>query len=402
VSDILLQSAVDLARIPSAVPLGAATLIEPDDPLLVDYVQRHLRPRFTELGCTDVLDLPRNQFAVRFGTGTGPTLALVAYTPTQHHNLMADPWSGRIATPPDVGEPCLFGQGITQNKVHQACLLSLAAWLAGDGPEPAGTLLLCINNEGRSSHACSDALLDALPVRPDLLIQLFPTGFGISTGNRGRIDLHVDVRGRASHSSTPPPGGGVIAACREVLNRIDALDADVRRRRHPRLGNEHAVPYQVVFDPLAPHTLPASAHLTVDRRLLPGTDPDGTADELRRALAGLDDHCEITVRPGVRMLPAEFPVDRDDLLAPLERAVLAQRGTPAARTTYGGTFDAGGPSARGVPTVMFGVPEEGDLLGDDFVRLSDLRLQDRIVRDAVANFFRDEHAEAPSTRRCRP
>jgi hypothetical protein len=83
--------------------------------------------------------------------------------------------------------------------------------------------------------------------------------------------------------------------------------------------------------------------------------------------------------------------------------VLAHRGSPATHATYGGTFDAGGPTARGVPTVMFGVPEEGDLLGDDFVRISDLRLQDRIVRDTVATFFGLDEADAvPSTRRCRP
>jgi acetylornithine deacetylase/succinyl-diaminopimelate desuccinylase-like protein len=400
VTDVLLQSAVDLARIPSAVPPGADTLIEPDDPMLVDYVQKHLRPRFAELGC-GVIDLPHNQLAVRFGTGNGPALVLVGYTPTQHHNLMADPWSGRIATPPEIGEPCLFGQGVTQNKAHQATLLSLAAWLA-DGPLIDGTLLLCVNNEGRSSHACSDAMLDALPVTPDLLIQLFPTGFGISTGNRGRIDLRIDVRGRAAHSSTPPAGGGVIAAVRQVLNRIDALDGDVRSRGQHRLGHEHVVPYQVVFDPLAPHTLPASAHITVDRRLLPGTDPDGTAGELRRALDGLGTGCEITVSPGVLMLPAEFPEDRGDLLEPLEKAVLAHRGDPATHMTYGGTFDAGGPSARGVPTVMFGVPEEGDLLGDDFVRISDLRLQERIMRSTVASFFGLDDADAVQpSRRCR-
>ncbi|MGH3589141.1 MAG: peptidase dimerization domain-containing protein, partial [Pseudonocardia sp.] len=320
-NDVLLRSVVALARVPSAVPLGRHTLIAPDDPLLVGYVQQHLRPMFQELGCTDILDLPRNQFAVRFGSGAGPCLALVAYTPTQHHNLMADPWSGRIATPlgPGVDEPCVFGQGVSQNKAHQACLLALASWLLGARFD--GTLLLCVNNEGRSSHDCSTAMLDALPAPPDLLIQLFPTGFEISVGNRGRIDLHVDVRGAAAHSSTPPAGGGVIAATNQVLTRISALDADVRLRTHPRLGHEQVIPYQVVFDPLAPHTLPASAHVTVDRRLLPGTEPGDAADELRRALDGLDTGCEITVRPGVVMLPAEFPQERGGLLAPLERAV---------------------------------------------------------------------------------
>lgn len=388
--DVLLESVVELARIPSAVPLGADTLIDPDDPLLVGYVQRELRPRFQRLGAHDIIDLDRNQFAVRFGSGQGPCLALVAYTPTQHHNLMADPWSGRITTPLDRGidEPCVFGQGVTQNKAHQACLLSLASWLVDERITPDGTLLLCVNNEGRSSHDCSTAMLDGLPVTPDLLVQLFPTGFDISVGNRGRIDLYVHIRGTAAHSSSPPPGGGVIAAATTVLERIARLNEDVRRREHPRLGHEQAVPYQVVFEPLAPHTLPESAKITVDRRLLPGTDPLGTAAELRAALAGLSGpHCEVTVEPGVTMLPAEFPDDGADLLRPLESAAERHLGTSPRRTVYPGSFDAGGPSARGVPTVMFGVPEEGDLLGDDFVRLSHLRSQEAILRTTIATFF---------------
>jgi acetylornithine deacetylase/succinyl-diaminopimelate desuccinylase-like protein len=398
VNDFLINSVVDLARVPSAVPLGRNTLIEPDDPILVEYVQQHLRPKFQEIGCTGIIDLPRNQFAVRFGSGDGPCLALVAYTPTQHHNLMSDAWSGRIATPRELGidEPCVFGQGISQNKAHQATLLSVAKWLTEDGMQFDGTLLLCVNNEGRSSHDCSNAMLDALPVTPDLLIQLFPTGFGISVGNRGRTDLHVDLLGKATHSSTPPPGGGIIAATTQVLNRIRVLNTEVRRRRHARLGHEQVVPYQVVFDPLAPHTLPASAHLTLDRRLLPGTDPYATAAELRAALDDLDGTgCEIVVRPGVTMLPAEFPEERIALLEPLDHAVQQHLGTPAEHVIYGGSFDAGGPLAHGVPTVMFGVPEEGDILGEDFVRISDLRKQEAILFSTVGTFF--GHVDAPAS-----
>ncbi|MQA10710.1 MAG: peptidase dimerization domain-containing protein [Pseudonocardiaceae bacterium] len=382
------ESIVDLARIPSAVPLGADTLIEPDDPLLVDYV-RQLRHRFERLGALDIIDLPRNQFAVRSGSGRGPCLALVAYTPTQHHNLMSDPWSGRIRTPVELGidEPCVFGQGVTQNKAHQACLLGLANWLLDSSVTLEGTVLLCVNNEGRSSHDCSDAMLDGLPITPDLAIQLFNTGFEVSIGNRGRIDLYVHVRGQAGHSSTPPPDGGVIEVTNRVLTRVAELNEKVGHRADTRLGNEQIVPYQVVFEPLAPHTLPASARITLDRRLLPGTDPAGTATELR---AALDDvatgGCDVTVEPGVTMLPALFPAERATLLDSLNDAVRDELGQPAKHSVYGGSFDAGGPTARGVPTVMFGVPDEGDLLGDDFLRLSYLYAEERILRDTVTSF----------------
>jgi acetylornithine deacetylase/succinyl-diaminopimelate desuccinylase-like protein len=390
VNGYLIDTLADLAKEPSAVPLGRETLIAPDDPILVRYVQEVLRPRFIGLGACDVLDLPLNQFAVRFGTGNGPCLALTAYTPTQHHNLMSDPWSGRIRTPLELGvdEPCLFGQGVTQNKVHQACLLSLAKWLVEEDVTIDGTLLLCVNNEGRSTHDCSMAMLDALPVRPDLMIQLFNSSFDVHVGNRGRIDVYVHVRGVATHSSSPPPTGRVIGTVGEILRRIEVLDEQVRVTAHPSLGHEQAVPYQVVFEPLAPHTLPDYAKVTVDRRLLPGTDPQAAADQLAEALGDLSSFgCEVEVEAGVTMLPALFPSESAGLLDALDDSIRLHLKQEPTHAFYGGSFDAGGPLARGIPTVMFGAPIEGTVLGDDFIRLSVARTQEAVLKSTVERFF---------------
>jgi len=389
--EYMVETLAALARSPSAVPPGAQTLIEPDDPILVHHVQRVLRPAFLRVGVFDIIDLPRNQFAVRFGDGDGPCLAIMAYTPTQHHNLMDEPWSGRVRTPVELGvdEPCLFGQGVTQNKAHQACLLDLARWIVAERIPLKGTLLLCVNNEGRSSHDCSWAMLDALPYRPDLVIQLFCTGFEVTVGNRGRIDVRIDVRGRATHSSSPPEQGRVIDAVADIVARLRDLDTEARTRTHPDLGHEQVVPYLVNYEPLAPHTLPASAGITVDRRLLPGTDPTAAADQIRAALTGHRPFgCDVDVQPGVAMLPTYLPPERRGRLAALDAAIRARLGE-VRHTIYSGSFDAGGPSARGIPTVMFGVPDEGDLLGDDFVRLSAVRMEAAILRDTVTRFLPD-------------
>lgn len=390
--DHLVDTLARLATVPSAVPLGRQTLIEPDHPTLVTYVQEHLRPAFLDAGARDLLDLPRNQLAACFGDGDGPCLAFMAYTPTQHHNLMAEPWSGEIRTPVELGvdEPCLFGQGVTQNKTHQAVLLDLARRLAATDPLH-GTLYLCVNNEGRSSHDCSWAILDALPRTPDLVVQLFCTGFDVTIGNRGRVDVLVDVSGRTAHSSSPPEEGRVIDAVADVVTALRDLDAIAGRNVHRELGREQVVPYQVGYEPLAPHTLPGSARIVVDRRLLPGTDPARAVDDVRTALAGLRPAgCDVEVRQGVCMLPAYLPADRRGVLAPLDAAIRTHLGD-VRHTVYGGSFDAGGPSARGIPTVMFGVPEEGDLLGDDYVRLSAVRAEAAVVRDTVSGFFERHH-----------
>jgi len=383
-----------LARIPSAVPPGAQTLIAPDDPILKAY-HRVLRPRFAELAGqvpgAGLVDLPLEQYAVHVeGAGSGPTVMFMAYTPTQHHNEMSDPWSGDLRVPPGEDELAVFGQGVTQNKAHQAVLLELLRRLAATGGIARGSLWLCVNNEGRSSHDCTTAILDAMPEVPDVVVELFGTGFAVTVGNRGRVDIHVDLEGRATHSSSPPAAGRVIDAAADVVVALRELDRETAARTHPELGVEQVVPYLVRYDPLAPHTLPQRARVTVDRRLVPGTSPgDATAEleaGLRRLLGAAPHGCAMTVTEGVAMLPYLLDARQRTVLAPLEDAIRARLGE-VRHEIYGGTFDAGGPAARGIPTVMFGVPEAGGLLDDDYLALASLRDEADIVHDAVVRYL---------------
>lgn len=384
----------ELARIPSAVPAGAHTLIAPDDPIIVKYLHA-LRPRFERLAGrvprARLVQLPLEQFAVRVeGTRPGPTLLLMAYTPTQHHNEMADPWSGDLRVPPDANEPAVFGQGVTQNKAHQAVLLELLRRLAAQGGVAHGSLWLCLNNEGRSSHACSTAILDALPAPPDLVVELFCTDFAVTIGNRGRVDIYVDLEGRATHSSSPPDNGRVIDAVADVVVALRQLDRAASARTDPELGSEQMVPYLVRYEPLAPHTLPHRARITIDHRLLPGTSPTAAttelASDLRRLIGGEPQGCALSVTEGVAMLPYLLEADQRRVLGPLEDAVRQCRGE-VHHSIYGGTFDAGGPASRGIPTVMFGVPDAGGLLGDDYLSLAALRDEANIVHDAVVRYL---------------
>lgn len=87
-----------LTNVSTEVPLGPETFMEPDDPKLVHYVQNVLRPKLDGLGIQDIVDVPGNQLLTRYGDGTSdPSLLVMVYTPVQHHNLMADPFSGKIA-----------------------------------------------------------------------------------------------------------------------------------------------------------------------------------------------------------------------------------------------------------------------------------------------------------------
>jgi acetylornithine deacetylase/succinyl-diaminopimelate desuccinylase-like protein len=373
----LAETLLTLMAVPTDVPLGPATLMEPDDPKLVQYVQRVVRPELYALGVHDLIDAGRNNLLARIGRGSsGRSLLLLVYTVTQHHNLMADPYPGWIGNGRAYGydEPCAFGQGVSQNKLHHAVALTVLKLLRDEGIELSGRLYLGVNNEGRSSHACSELILQAIDPKPDGAILLTKTDLAIQLGNRGRVDAIVTVRGKATHSSRPQLGLSAIDGATEVVNRIRAMRfADV----HPILGGRHAVVYQITYDPVAPHTLPETARLLVDRRLLPGDDPEDAVAEIRAAIGDLAPY-EVTVERSVHMLPSL--VDPDAPLVRDLRAAFAAVTGGEARTFYaGGTYDAGGPSSFSVPTATFGAGGGDWPLGIDYVPLSRVVTQARVL-----------------------
>jgi hypothetical protein len=88
------------------------------------------------------------------------------------------------------------------------------------------------------------------------------------------------------------------------------------------------------------------------------------------------------VERGVYMLPALVPSDHPGVLA-LQAANQAVRGAPAETYHGQGTYDAGGPCALGVPTVMYGASGAVGLLGPDLVAVADLETEARVLAHLI-------------------
>lgn len=363
---------------PTNVELGPDTLMEPDDPRLVRYVQETVRPELEKIGARELIDAGRNNLVAALGPRwTGRSLLIQSYCVSQHNNLMDDPFSGRIEN------GAVFGMGVSQNKAHQAVLLAVFKLLIESEAQLGGRLYWSVNCEGRSSHACTQAILAALPDKPDFCIVQYPTGLRLSLGNRGRVDVEVHVRGKATHSSAPQAGLSAIDGANEVLNRLKGL---TWHDGHPVLRSRQAVPYKLRFEPLAPHTLPSDAYMTIDRRLLPGEDAAVAAAEIRQHLGDLSPY-QLSVEPGVFMLPAFVKPDHPCVRA-FQESVQAVRGRPAEEYCHGGTYDAGGTASAGIPTVMFGAAcPAPDLTGVDFVTISDMEAEAGVLAHFVQAFL---------------
>lgn len=383
----LTRTLTELARIPTNVELGFDTLMQPDDPKLVRYVQQEIRPRLVELGGLELIDAPRNNLVVGLGSGESPRSLLIEnYTPSQHHNLMRQPFDGVVRGGASFGrdEPIVLGQGVSKNKAHQAVMLAVLKVLCDLAVSLRGRLYWAVNNEGRSTHECTYAVLEALDRKPEFAILQTAQKLQVSLGNRGRLDLAVTVEGAVAHSSTPDAGLNALDGAMEVVRRLRALSW---ANTHPQLGSRQAIVYKLDLEPKAPHTIPSRARLTIDRRLLPGDGPEDAVREIKEVIGDLRPF-RVDVEPGVMMFPAI--VDRANPgVRALQAAVAEVRGQEALETFAPGTFDAGGLCRRGIPAVMFGAGGEGDWpIGDDFVAFSDVEDEARILARLILGWLR--------------
>jgi len=382
----LIDTLVKLIKVPTQVPLGPNTLMEPDDPKLIHYVQEVIRLELQQIGAYNITEIPRNQLVVSWGDGTAEkSLLIMVYTPTQHANLMKDPFTGIIGIPQgtqDVG-PCVFGQGVSQNKAHMAVMLAILKLLSEQRVNLKGTLYFAVNNEGSSSHKCTEAILSALNTAPRHAILLIGTGMRASIGNRGRVDIYVHVEGKATHSSNPKAGLSAIDGAHEVMKRLGLIQPN---EAHPLLGKQHLVVYQITYDPVAPHTIPARATLKLDRRLLPGEDIDAAVEAVRAVLHDMGPYTVIVER-GVYMLPS-LTDENAQIVQQLQHAarVTCKREVPTYYSTS--TFDAGGLTSQGIPAVMFGA-EGGneDILGEDYVSIRDVEDEARILLQVILSML---------------
>jgi acetylornithine deacetylase/succinyl-diaminopimelate desuccinylase-like protein len=337
--------------------LPMRTFVPPDDSRVGAFAREVAAPVLRELGADVEIDRLHNVVA-RFGPPSGKELLLVSYQVTHHANRMRDPLRGRIA------DGWWYGLGASQGKAGLAAACAAVRALLDEGRDLTGRVILAVCSEGSSTHESSRVLYECLGPRPAGAVLTVGTENRLLLGNRGRVDVYVDLPGKATHSSVPELGDNPIPRIAEVLSRLDRVPID--RTSHPLLGARHLVPYSVVCEPVAPHTIPERCRVKLDRRLLPGDSTEAAVHDVATALAGV--RAEVTMGPV--MLPA-LTADDDPVVVRLRAAAESVTGRSLVAEYPAWTFDAGYPASLGIPTLMFGPSYAGstadDVLDDDRV-----------------------------------
>jgi acetylornithine deacetylase/succinyl-diaminopimelate desuccinylase-like protein len=345
------QLLVDLLRYPSP-----QTERLEDDPQIKKFIADKVAPRLAELtGRAGAVDAMGN-LIWRLGGASAGGLMLMGYAMTFPAASMKQPFSGALVDGRafEVAGQCALGRGACEQKGALAGMIYAAAIVARAQAGLRSPLILAVSLAGETGrHHAAKFILENDAIGARAAIIGLGTGNRICLGNKGRVDVEIMVRGKPAHSSTPERGVNAVDGFRRVMERLDQLPLGAG---HSDLGSATLTVTQVRSGPDTIHTIPDVCRAVLDRRLLPGEDPDAAFRAIQDALKEVAGW-SIEVSRGAFMYPSE--VAKDCALAAATAGACRELSRKEAELFYSpAALDAGFLNRNGIETIMFG---PGDL-----------------------------------------
>ncbi|NCO36020.1 MAG: M20 family metallopeptidase [Armatimonadetes bacterium] len=376
----------DLVSIPSVNPCGRE--VSGDEYLetrVADYVEGYLR----EIG----VDVERQQVHPGRDNVVG---RVVGRDPSRHVLLEAhmDTMPGDNmefdAFSPFVKDGRLYGRGSCDTKGSLAAMLCAVKQVTeGGNPLCSITVLAAVDEEYQFTGVMHFVRNEDL-TRPGGITEAVvgePTAREIIIAHKGCVRWILRTQGTAAHSSNPSNGVNAIYRMSRVVQALDQFNREelpVRYAPHSLLGGA-TLSVGTIAGGQVVNVVPDHCEIQVDRRLLPGEDPEAAMEEVAHYLL---------CRPEIEFdLEHVTPFVRDVAMETSPCSAIVRRFERACEKVYGeatvngvpfGT-DASKIAAKGIPAVVFG---PGDIrlahTSHEYVPLDEVRAAVEILVRAIS------------------
>ena len=351
---------IELVKVPSP----QTELLE-DEPLLKAFIKTAIEPRLRAMGFADIRYDAMGNLIATYGAGTSnKSLMFIGNAMNQPASTMPNPYNGDVVDGAQYGLPgeCVMGKGASEQKANLAAMLHAMETVIASKAAIAGKLIFtcCLSGE-TGKHDAIRSVVEGAGVRADMAV-LGGTGLMVTLGNRGRIDVFVTVKGSPCHSSRPSDGINAITGATEAIRLL--LSKVKLDKRHPQLGKQSLTVNHIRSFPDSTHTVQERCEFTLDRRLLPGEDPNAAFAEIERIAREVERIADpvsgktygVEVRLGPFMYPSLVTTGSGVVRAIL-RASEVMLGQPAETYYSPAAFDQGYLNHVGIETANFGAGE---------------------------------------------
>jgi putative selenium metabolism hydrolase len=126
---------------------------------------------------------------------------------------------------------------------------------------------------------CWEYIIKEGGIRPEFVVITEPTNGNIYRGQRGRMEIRVEVQGLSCHGSAPERGDNAIYKMGEIIGEVRELNG--RLRDDPFLGKGTLTVSQIYFSSPSRCAVADMCAISIDRRLTMGETWEGALDEIR-------------------------------------------------------------------------------------------------------------------------
>ncbi|MEE8451302.1 MAG: M20 family metallopeptidase [Thermoguttaceae bacterium] len=276
----------------------------------------------------------------------------------------------------ELREGRIYGRGACDVKGGMAAILAAVGELARRRTADMPTVVVActVNEEYGFTGALeltklwTDRSGGIIPRVPDAAVVAEPTDLNVVVAHKGVARWKCHTKGRAAHSARPDAGDNAIYAMAHVLRAIEHYATEIVGRqpapnssgRDPNAQDlcPATVSVGTIHGGTSVNTVPERCTIEIDRRLLPGENPD----EARRHLIDfVDGELDDRTRSGTSIehepLNLRGPGLSDECNGPLAEGLLvAIEQVTANRRKMGVPYGTNAAiyAATGVPSVVFG------------------------------------------------
>lgn len=156
---------------------------------------------------------------------------------------------------------------------------------------------------------CWQYLIKELKLRPEFVVSTEPTSCRIHRGQRGRMEIRVDVKGISCHGSAPERGDNAIFKMAPILLELQELHKNLIS--DPFLGKGSLTVSEIFFSSPSRCAVADSCSISIDRRLTIGEDKEYALNQIRNLPAVKKSQAQVSMydyaRPSYKNLV--YPTD---------------------------------------------------------------------------------------------
>ena len=221
-------------------------------------------------------------------------------------------------------EETIGGRGASDQEGGMASMVYAGKIIKDLGLEDDYTLVVTGTvQEEDCDGLCWQYIINESGLKPEFVVSTEPTDCNIYRGQRGRMEIRVEVSGISCHGSAPERGDNAIFKMGPILNEIKELST--RLGDDEFLGKGTLTVSEIFFSSPSRCAVADGCAISIDRRLTWGETWEGALEEIRALPAVKEAKAEVTMynydRPSYTGLVYEtecyFPawlIDEDHLV----------------------------------------------------------------------------------------